>query len=50
MSSLGGFGRLLALARESREQGNLFFYFPDAKERIKQQAAEVQQQLKAGKR
>eukprot|EP00913_Durusdinium_trenchii_P031597 g29588.t2 len=26
--------RLIALARESRQQGNLFFYFPDANERL----------------
>ncbi|CAJ1389949.1 unnamed protein product, partial [Effrenium voratum] len=29
-----------------REQGNLFFYFPDASSRIKEQAKQVHEQLK----
>eukprot|EP00434_Breviolum_minutum_P013145 symbB.v1.2.011586.t1/scaffold771.1/size163808/6 len=38
--------RLIELARESRQQGNLFYYFPEANERLKQQAREVHEQMK----
>eukprot|EP00435_Cladocopium_sp_Y103_P047449 s1268_g13.t4 len=38
--------RLLALARESRQQGNLFYYFSEANERLKQQARDVHEQMK----